>query len=144
MILLTLRWPSWWMLDDLSDVAMAVLMDARWFVWRCDGRRDCVTVLIGCPGGSVRRMRSSGIFSTAILRYDWTVLVIWSSGFCHDIFLKYFAMESPILNLDRLLDDEQYLTQRSSITVQYDLVRCSIKYVRWYWGYFWCNCDILD
>ena len=47
-------------------------------------------------------------------------------------FRRTFAMERPILIFDRLLDDEQYLTPWSNVTVYYALVRCSINYVWWY------------
>ena len=47
-------------------------------------------------------------------------------------FRRTFATDRPILTLDRLLDDEQYLTRRSNVTVYYAIVICSIKYVRWY------------
>ena len=64
------------MLSDSYDVAMTVVMDFIRFVRRSDDRRDnvirfvqrsndrcdCVTVLIGRPGGSVRRMRLLGSF----------------------------------------------------------------------------------
>ena len=132
------------MLDDSSGVTMTDVMDARWFVQRCNDHRDCVIVLIDCPGGSVRRMQYSWLFSTIILRSDWTVLVVRSSGFRRDLLSTYFVMERPILTLDRFLDDEQQLTQWSNVTVHYDLVWCSIKYVQWYWGYFWYKCDISD
>ena len=39
---------------------------------------DFVTVLIRRPGGSVRRMRSSGLFSTTILHSNWDVRVVRS------------------------------------------------------------------
>ena len=66
-----------------------------------------MTVLIGLPGGFIRRMQSFGPFSTTILRSDWAVLVVQYSGFRRDLLLTYFAMERPILTLDRLFDDEQ-------------------------------------
>ena len=99
-------WQSCWMLSDSSDVSMTVVIDAIWFVRSCDDLRHCVTVLIGCPRGSVRRLRTSGIFSTTILSSDWTILVIRSSGFCRGLLLVYLAMERLILTLDRLLDDK--------------------------------------
>ena len=85
------QWQSCWMLSDLSDVAMTGMMDAILFVWRCDDRRDCVTVLIGRPGGSVQRMWSSGIFFPKIWRSDWTVFVIRSSGIRRDLLTAYFC-----------------------------------------------------
>ena len=78
------------MLDDSSDVGMTVVMDAKSFVQRCDDCRDCVTVLISHPGGFFRRMRSSRLFSKAILRSDWTVLVVRSSDFRLDLLSEYF------------------------------------------------------
>ena len=93
---------------------------------------DSVTVLIGLPRGSIRRMRSYGILYTKILRSDWAVLVVRSLGFLRNLLLTYFDMEHPTLTLDRLLDDEQYLNQWSNINVHYALVTCSINYVRWY------------
>ena len=68
-----------------------------------------MTVLIRRPGGSVRRIRSSGIFSTTILRSDWSVLVVRSGGFRHDLLLEYLALERLILNFNRLFDDEYLL-----------------------------------
>ena len=91
MIRLKLRWPLWCMLDDLSDVAMTARMDARWFVQRSNDHRECMTVLIDHPGGSIWRMQSSGIFYTTIFRSDWTVLVVWSSGFHRDLLSTYFC-----------------------------------------------------
>ena len=70
---------------------------------------DSVTIFIGSFGGSVRRMQSSGLFSTTILRSYWAVLVIRSSGFRRNLLLTYLVMERPILTLDRLLDDEHLL-----------------------------------
>ena len=68
--------------------------DARWFVQRCDDRRwmldDSVTVLIGCPVGSVWRMHSSGIFSSRILHSVWAVLVVIPSGFRHNLLCRNF------------------------------------------------------
>ena len=68
-----------------------------------------MTVLIRRPGGSVQRMRSSGLFSTTILHSDWDVLVVRSSGFRRDLLLTYLVMECPILTFNRLLDDEYLL-----------------------------------
>ena len=42
-------------------------------------------------------------------------------------FRRTFAIERPILILDRIFDDEQYLTRRSNVTVHYAIVRCSYK-----------------
>ena len=106
----------WW----LVDVAITVVLDAIWFVrscydcrdwwylilptlqllpWcmlsdfseRCDDSRDCENVLIGLPGGYIWRMRSSGVFSPTIWRSDWTVFVVWSSGFRQYLLLTYFC-----------------------------------------------------
>ena len=65
-----------------------------------------------------------------ILCSDWTVLVVRYFGFRRDLLSTYCAMERPILTLDRLLDDEKYLTRWSNVTVHYAIVRCSIKH-RW-------------
>ena len=141
---LTWRLQLFWMISDLSDVMMTVVMDSIWFVGGCNDCRDCVTVLISRPRGYVRRMRSSDPFSTMIWFYDWTVFVVRSSGFRSNLLWRTFATELPIITLECLLDDEQYLTRWINITVHYSLVICSSKYVRWYWGYFWCNYYILD
>ena len=37
------------------------------------------------------------------------------------LFRRTFAMERPILTLDRLFDDEKYLTRWSNVTVNYDI-----------------------
>ena len=86
----TWLWQSCWMLYDLSDIVMTIMIDAIWFVGCCDDCRDGMTALIGCPGGSVPRMRSSGLFSLPIWRSDWTVFVVRSSGFRRDLLSTYF------------------------------------------------------
>ena len=74
-------------------------------------------------------MRYSGLFYTTILRSNWEAFVVRSSGFHRDLLLAYITMERPIITFDRLLDDEQYLTRWSNITVHYAIVIFSIKYV---------------
>ena len=44
-------------------------------------------------------------------------------------FRRTFEIERPILILDRIFDDEQYLTRRSNVTVHYALGIFTIKYV---------------
>ena len=45
-----------------------------------------------------------------------------------EIFFRLtFVIEHPILTLDRLFDDYQYLTRLSNVTVHYAPVRCSYK-----------------
>ena len=108
----TLRWPSWWMLSDSSDVVMtAVNVWPSWLVVLEDPSKVC-----------------------NLLRYflRWSDFPIGPYLSFADIFFRRtFAMERPILILDRLLDDEQYLTRWSNVTVHYSLVRCIIQYVRW-------------
>ena len=70
---------------------------------------DYVTILVGRPSGSFRRMQYYGLFSTTILPYDCSVLVVRSLGLRQDLLLAYLAFERPILNLDRILDDEYLL-----------------------------------
>ena len=86
----TLQWPSWWMLSNSSDIVMTFVIDVVRFVRHRNDRRDCVTILIGFPGGSVLMMQSSGLFSPTIWRSDWTVFVVWSSGFRRDLLSAYF------------------------------------------------------
>ena len=54
----------------------------------------------------------------------------WSVGIqgsARILFRRTFAIECPILTLDRLFDDEQFLTRWSNVTVHYDIVICSYK-----------------
>ena len=70
-----------------------------------------------------------------IQKYDVLIgpsLFFGLQGSAEIFFWRTSVIERLILTLDRLFDDEKYLTRRSNITVHYDLVRCSIKYARWY------------
>ena len=104
---------------------MDVMMDVILFVWRIDDRSVCVTVLIGCLEDPPEGCNFESLFSLTIWRSDWTVLSVSLQGSDEIFFWRTFAIERPILTLELLFDDKQYLTQWSNVTVNYALVRCS-------------------
>ena len=125
----TLQWLSWWMLSDSSDVATAdVIVWPYWLVAPEDHSKGCNLLVYFLLWSDV----PIGLYLSFGLK-----------GSAAIFFQRPFEMERLIITLDGLFDDEQYLTWWSNVTVHYALVRCIIKYVKWYWGYFLCNCDIL-
>ena len=115
------------MLSDYSDVAMTIVMEVILFVQPNDYRCVCVTILIGRPEDPSDGCNLQGIFSPTILHSNWPVLSVRLQGSAEIFFRRNFAIERPILTLDHLFDDEQYLTWWSNGTVHYALVRYSYK-----------------
>ena len=107
------RWPLWWILSDSSDVAMTVMIVwPSWLVALKNLSEGCDIL---------------GFFSNNLtFRLDRlcrsVVRVPPISSF--NILLR---IERPILTLDRLFDDEQYLTQWRKVTVRYALFIYSYK-----------------
>ena len=126
----TYWWTSWWMKSDSSDVVMTVVIVwPSWLVAPEDPSEGC------------------DILGYFLQQSDIPIgpsLLFGLQGFSAIFFRRTFAIEHSIITLDRLFDDEQNLSRWSNVTVHHALVICIIKYIRWYWGYFWCNCDILD
>ena len=150
---LTWRWQSFLMLSDLSNIVMTVVIDAISFVWLCDDRCNrCYyfhpklrwpSLLYEHIDWSPWMIRSEScdLLVSFLQQYDVPIGPSFLFGLHSSaviFFHRTFAMECLILTLDRLFDDEKYLTRWSNVTVHV------IKYVRWYWGYFGCDCDILD
>ena len=96
-------------------------------------------VMIGPPGGSVWRIRSSGFFGRWSARSDCTVWRILLLGSVK-IFIQRFSRDPPSdsylgLSLVDLL--EQYTTRCSNITVHYPRYVVVIKYVQTLLRVFW-------
>ena len=116
----TLQWPLLLMLSDSSDVAMTFgIMWPSWLVALSDPSKGC-DILVSFLWWSDVLIGPSFLFGL--------------QGSAEIFFWCTFAKERLILTLELLFDDEQYLTQWSNVTVHYALVRCSINYIRWYWG----------
>ena len=152
----TKRWPSWWMLSDSSNVAMTVMMDVVQFFRRSDDRRDgcypicltqrwplgwmlsdssnvAMTVVVVWPSWLVASVDTSercNLLGSFLWRYDVPIgpsLLFGLQGYDEIFFWRTFAIERPILTLDHLFDDEQYLTRWSNVTVHCALVRFIFK-----------------
>ena len=109
----TFQWPPWWVISDLSNVT--------------------VTVVIVWPYLLVpRRIRPKDVIFWALFSDD---LTFWLDRPCRLVFrvspIPSFGVllqiERLILTLGRLFDNEQYLTRWKNVTVNYALVRCSCK-----------------
>ena len=115
-IRLMLWWPSWWMFSDSSNVVITVVMDVVRFVRSCDDRRDrCCPIrqTLGWPSWLCDRLD----WSSQRIRPKDTIFWAFFSNYlmirlnhpCRSVFRvpRTFAIERPILTLDRLFDDEQ-------------------------------------
>ena len=87
-------------------------IEVRWFIWRlCDGHD-------GPPGGSVRRMWSSGLFHRQSVHSDWTVFIILLRVLSKYLFNVVHMIHRPTLTLEFLLLSNN-MTRCSNITVHY-------------------------
>ena len=112
----TLWWSLWWILSDLFDVAMTVMMDAIWFVRRCNDHRDwcysirptlrwslwwvlsdssdiAVNVVIVWPSwldAPENLPKGCNLLVCFLRQYDVPMGQSLYSGFCWDVILTYF------------------------------------------------------
>ena len=119
------------MSSDLSDVSMTVVMYVIRFV-RCsdDCRNGCYPVLPSWLVAPEDPSEGCNLLGSFLWWSDVSIrpsLLFSLQGSVKIFFRCTCAIERPILTLDRLFDDEQYLTRWSNVTVHYDVVRCSCK-----------------
>ena len=128
-VCLKLQWPLWWMISDSSDIAMTIVIVWPSWLFAQENLSEECNLMGSC-------LQQSDVPIGLSLSFGL-------QGSANIFFWRTFLIERPILTLDHIFDDEQYLTWWSNVTMHYALFICSIKYVLGYWGYFWCNCDIL-
>ena len=119
----TYWWTSWWMKSDSSDVVMTVVIVwPSWLVAPEDPSEGC-------------NIMGSFLWRSEVL--IGTSLSFGLQGSAENFFWRTFVIENSTLTLDRLFDDEKYLTRLSNVTVHYYLVRYSYKACTMFWSVLW-------